>query len=1024
MNKKAKIKIGVVVTLLLVISIFFFGYFSREVKAITNTTITSNISFGSFDNLLHQDTNFYLWGNNSFSPNYESGSNLTLWKNGNTKLESITDNQVFYCGFDSVGTNCSVPYTIVGTNITYNSSGRYESSYWWNNSVDTTNNYINLTGLSMNLSNSNITIMAWVYDFDYNANNENIFNGYNFASNNGTIIMQFGFNNPLQCRAILMNSSEVVAGTLSSISGVYPNEWTHIACVWDVSSKTIKGYVNGVLSVAQSFDGVLMDTTLQNLSNRIGNSNWNGSIDEIALYKRAWSQDEIQTYLAKSSKHNNNDVPVTFSRYALSIYDNVTIEYCPKDNVSAWGICQNSSNYQVKPYTTNIILNFNKLLHKISFKFGKQMGSNQDDFNLNATINNAHKDIGTNIQKIEISYNFNRKCYTQGAATYIVPLQINGTYDYKLLDCNVNATIQNGAIPLLIFAAVPSNFSQLGIESGASGKQDCPNGTMLYGFGGGSNASAYADYIANVTQHLNDTFNTNGFYLSTRNEPNNSTIYGQKCGMDAEWRAELNETWKRVKAINPNIKIGGANWYTIFNGTRSTIVNPRNIFGELEGELANISKQNLAVSGIDFISSNSYLFDYDLERAIVKNTTNSDNMDNYTLINNTRILYYDAPNSVKNLLNYYFPNNRTEYLQVEWNIDSLNSGARNGSFFASSAYASTLSWEIISNNVSGENFFGSAGVWTMWKFVADNTLWFYPTYYMKREFVRLNSNNTQIVNATSPDEYLEVLGVDKGNGVKGITIINKRGVSLNNLNISTDMDKVNTIWDLNQSGNSSLDTMIYNKSSSFNMSLYPYEVKFLLLNATYWINENNYTIGYVGDSKGTRMDDNFNVSIWFSTSTSSVKKISSNLTSDINATVSFNVTNCLIEKFTTNTSLVYLSSDPMVNCNAATGTATISNFPLVPGESVINIVYLSPGGGGGVAGYGGITNQTTVINQTNATLPNPQNNAQNGLEEALKGIGEAFDPSLTDSEKIIIGILALFTLFSLLMWATGAGRND
>jgi len=90
-----------------------------------------------------------------------------------------------------------------------------------------------------------------------------------------------------------------------------------------------------------------------------------------------------------------------------------------------------------------------------------------------------------------------------------------------------NFTLNSGAKPIVQFQDMPANISVLGTELSTNAKQSCANSTAQKGFT--NNATIFASYIANVTLFLNNTFNTNGWYIEIGNENNvnffNDTVF-------------------------------------------------------------------------------------------------------------------------------------------------------------------------------------------------------------------------------------------------------------------------------------------------------------------------------------------------------------------------------------------------------------------------------------------------------------------------------------------------------------------
>ncbi|MDD5696403.1 MAG: LamG domain-containing protein [Candidatus Pacebacteria bacterium] len=96
----------------------------------------------------------------------------------------------------------------------------------------------------------------------------------------------------------------VVVVTRANIVGV--NEWAHLVGTYDKDGKTLKIYLNGILNntanQASSYDVGLADKSCK--IGGLGTSNWwNGFIDEVRIYSRALSADEVKQHYEQTRRN-------------------------------------------------------------------------------------------------------------------------------------------------------------------------------------------------------------------------------------------------------------------------------------------------------------------------------------------------------------------------------------------------------------------------------------------------------------------------------------------------------------------------------------------------------------------------------------------------------------------------------------------------------------------------------------------------------------------------------------------------
>ena len=122
---------------------------------------------------------------------------------------------------------------------------------------------------------------------------------YKPASGSALTFVLQGSSSPSQLPSL---GGSFTSSNLSAPSPLPLNTWTHVAATYD--GAMMKFYVNGILVASRAQTGALAASTLP-LSIG-GNSDfgeyWSGLIDEVRIYNRALSQNEV---------HNDMNTPVS-----------------------------------------------------------------------------------------------------------------------------------------------------------------------------------------------------------------------------------------------------------------------------------------------------------------------------------------------------------------------------------------------------------------------------------------------------------------------------------------------------------------------------------------------------------------------------------------------------------------------------------------------------------------------------------------------------------------------------------------
>ncbi len=176
-----------------------------------------------------------------------------------------------------------------------NNTGTFSGSSYWSTSGKYGSSFTNSLTNGMSLSNGNdanvtgdITVEAWIYPTSFS---------------NNTIVHKDG-----QYSLTIESSGNITWADSSNWSfanfgskniGLVTNQWQHIVAT--KTGGTVKIYLNGVEKVSQAFGGALTSTAnvmsigcYSNATACYSSSYFMGKIDEVKVYNRALSSDEVK----------------------------------------------------------------------------------------------------------------------------------------------------------------------------------------------------------------------------------------------------------------------------------------------------------------------------------------------------------------------------------------------------------------------------------------------------------------------------------------------------------------------------------------------------------------------------------------------------------------------------------------------------------------------------------------------------------------------------------------------------------
>ena len=213
---------------------------------------------------------------------------------------------------DSSYTSVSACDSFTWNNITYSQSGTYFSNIGSINNFsmnfDGSNDYIDCgQATSNNILSNNATWMAWVKCDNLNTP-QVITSKWVSGSNTQWAFGRFHQNNQSgEFYLTLRGSNGSYNSHFSSGFNLQPNEWSHISIVWDQDS--LYFYKNGVFLNAEYTGQYNLNQTSGNLLIGAQNNSpqeyfWDGKLDDIQIWNKALTQQEIQNYI-NCPPHNN-----------------------------------------------------------------------------------------------------------------------------------------------------------------------------------------------------------------------------------------------------------------------------------------------------------------------------------------------------------------------------------------------------------------------------------------------------------------------------------------------------------------------------------------------------------------------------------------------------------------------------------------------------------------------------------------------------------------------------------------------
>jgi alpha-tubulin suppressor-like RCC1 family protein len=326
-----------------------------------------------------------------------------------------------------------------GNNLTMLNGVVLSSDFIGGNSAGTFNgvkSYLrNSTGAGLPVGSSPRTYMAWIKPFGYPDSNYNGIIAYGTTVCNQGSLLSIKNDGRLSM-AFWCNDSYQTVGNPVTL-----NQWSHVAFTYDGGTK-VRFYINGQFIQENTLSSV---PNTQNGPIRIGSTDdpgrvFNGLIDEVAIYKRALTLEEIQ------SKYN--------ARPTLAITSpGQMVKYKPGDVGTATISVANSTGIASLACTASgaasesFTLDFDTPQTNITHEFNFQVAPNALSSS-SITINCTSTDSGKNIGKGSLSL-----ALSDSEAPVVVGASISDNATGVLLTTPIKVDFSEALLPETVNAA-------------------------------------------------------------------------------------------------------------------------------------------------------------------------------------------------------------------------------------------------------------------------------------------------------------------------------------------------------------------------------------------------------------------------------------------------------------------------------------------------------------------------------------------------------------------------------------------
>jgi len=371
------------------------------------------------------------------------------------------------------------------------------------------------------------------------------------------------------------------------------------------------------------------------------------------------------------------------------------------------------SHEQIKP---DFIVDFGQSIGSVQIRYGANENDAWSDFVDIKETHELHRQVGSEYIRVWIADPSWRES--------TIPLKWD-YYDFTELDSFIEAVLDSGATPYIVFASAP--------EVLRTGQDHMPPDSI----------SEFADYVAEIVTHYRDfcigRCDINKWYFEIWNEPWQALWWEDEPALYTELYCEV---YTRIKDIVPEVKVGG---FTLdfFRGNTERL------------------ERFLNTCQADFVSVHHY------------GNVIDEHISDDARMRQTKLIFYDSMIMLKEAIG-----TETEIINSEYSSDFKASYMdRLDEEYTAAWYANSLIWQIKSQVVDMEMFYSGTtelphSGFGMWSTEGGIRLW--PVYHMKSEFVRTNTLGSEIF-VDDSDEKTSVLAVRNKNG-HFLTIVNNEGI--------------------------------------------------------------------------------------------------------------------------------------------------------------------------------------------------------------------------------------------------------
>ncbi len=371
-------------------------------------------------------------------------------------------------------------------------------------------------------------------------------------------------------------------------------------------------------------------------------------------------------------------------------------------------------------------VNFSEQVGKAILEYGANENGNWEAFAANPEPRMLHSQAGSRWIRVWAASPAWRKS--------TVPLK-DGYYDYRELDMFINAVLQTGAKPFIVFAHAPGQVGQ------AHGEP--PPGSDEW----------FAGYVQNVVMHYDEMCRTNGLAAPCSIAEWQFEIWNEP--FTDEWWDEstpryvrlYNTVYWKIKSVAPAARVGG---YTMSLASAKDEERLRIFLSQCQ---------------TDFVSIHHY------GNSLNYRAGESEKM------SATKELFYDRIMMLRSLIEKEQPGADVDIVVSEYAPDYRSSYMpRLDEEFTAAWLASALVWQVQSREVSLEMYYSGTSVmpdggFGMWGQDADGSFVVWPSYYVKRAFAAHNPTGSAIYETNFDSASVDLLATCRDRC--SLTVVNK-----------------------------------------------------------------------------------------------------------------------------------------------------------------------------------------------------------------------------------------------------------